>query len=108
PGRRVRLRQEPIRDLHEVRIAVVRVAVREGELDRLDESMQVCGRIMAEGLQVDAVQEIEHLEQRRALTPEPTGSDFVADEGRMKRASDLDAELGEVAGRERSTPGAVA
>src|SRR6266851_1379053 len=54
--RGVRLREEPVRNLHEVRIAVVRVAIGEGELDRLDEPVQVRRRIVAEGLEVEAVE----------------------------------------------------
>ena len=64
PRRRVRLREESVgRDLHEVRIAVVRIAIREGELDRLDEPVQVRRRVVAEGLQIDAVEEVEHFQQ---------------------------------------------
>src|SRR2546425_878897 len=64
PRRRVRLREEAVGgDLHEVRIAVVRIAIREGELDRLDEPVQVRRRVVAEGLQIDAVEEVEHFQQ---------------------------------------------
>ena len=62
---------------------------------------------MAEGLQIDAVQEIQHLEERRALAPEPTGGDLVAAEARAERRTDLDAELGQVSGGQRPALGAV-
>src|SRR2546422_6768832 len=105
--RGVRLREEPVRNLHEVRIAVVRVAIGEGELDRLDEPVQVRRRIVAEGLEVDAVEEVEHLEERRPLTPEAARGDLVPAEGGPQGGAHLDAELGEVAGGERPTLGAV-
>ena len=106
--RGVRLREQRVGgDFHEVRVAVVRVAVGEGELDRLDETVQVRRRVVAEGLEVDAVEEVEHLEQRRPLTPEAARGDVVTAERGPQCGAHLDAELGEVTGGERSAFDAV-
>src|SRR5438105_3357057 len=95
PYRRVRLREQPIgRHLHEVRITVVRVTVGERELDRFDDPVQVRRRIVAERFEVDAVEEVQHLQERRPLAPEAARRDLVASKRGPERGPDLDAELG--------------
>src|SRR5205807_633737 len=83
PPRRVGLREEPVgRDPHEVRVAEVGIAVGERELDRLDETVEVRRGVVAEGFQVEALEQVQHLQLRRALAPEPARRDLVAAERR--------------------------
>ena len=72
PRLRVVLGQEPANRLlgREVGIAVVEVAVGEGEAHRLVEGVDVGGRVVAHRLEVRLLQEVERLEHRRALLPE--------------------------------------
>ena len=101
PRSGVRLREQALGgDLHEVRIAVIGVTVGERQLDRLDDPVQVGRRVVAERLQIDPVQQIQHLQQRRALAPEATRGDFVSVVRRAQGRADLDAELCEIGGRQ--------
>src|SRR5262249_56850274 len=79
----------------------------EGEVEGLDEAVQIRGRVVAERLEIDAVEEVQHLQERRPLAPEAASGHLVAAEARAQRGPDLDAELGEVAGRQRPALGAV-
>src|SRR3989441_2065540 len=77
PLRGVRLREEPDRrHRREVGIAVELVAVREGELQRLSDSVDVPGRVVAHALEIEALQDCDRLEQDRSLSPETRLEDF--------------------------------
>src|SRR5438445_12796424 len=77
PLRGVRLREEPDRrHRREVGIAVELVAVREGELQRLSDSVDVSGRVVAHALEIEALQDCDRLEQDRSLSPESRLEDF--------------------------------
>src|SRR5437870_8339726 len=73
----VRLGEEPDRrHRREVGIAVELVAVREGELQRLADGVDVRGRVVAHALEVEALQDCDRLEQDRPLSPESRLEDF--------------------------------
>ena len=66
--RRVVLREQRLqRNLRELRIGVVTRAVLERELLGLDEQVQVLGAAEAHGLEVVALEDVEHLQRRDAL-----------------------------------------
>src|SRR5262249_49234430 len=103
PRLRVRAREQALRrNLDEVRIAVVRVAIGERELHRLDEAMQIRRRIVAEPLEVDAVEHVEHLEEDGALTPEAADRHLVLAESSAQRLRDFDLVAREIFERQRA------
>ena len=64
--------------------------------------MQVGCRAAAHGWQVEALQEVEGLQQRRPLAPRPAAVDIVAAVRRVRRRLDFHRELGEVLGGENA------
>ena len=59
------------RNLHKIGITVISITIRKGELERFGERVDVVSRIVAQGLQVVARQQIQGFDQRRPLSPEP-------------------------------------
>ena len=89
-GNRVRLRQQNLsRHAHEVRIAVVAVAVRIGQLDRLDRRMQRVRRALAHGAKVESFENPQRLQEDWALVPESGLVDAIAAIGNRERLFDL-------------------
>src|SRR5439155_206620 len=101
-GGRIRLGQQVFGNRNEGRVAEIGIAIRERELDGLDEAMQIRGRVVAERGEVDAFQHIEHLEQHRPLAPVATGGDLPAAEGRHQGRGHIDREALEIGERERA------
>src|SRR5262249_58942604 len=77
-------------------IAVVGLAIGEGELDRFRDGVDVVRRVVAERGEVDPVQNLQHLKERRPLAPEAAGQDFVGPEPRTLRRLEADTEPGQV------------
>ena len=73
------------RHVHESRVAVIAFAIGEGELDRLHDRMRIVERVVTHGLEIDALQHTEHLQQHRALAPGPAGVHVGAGEARLYR-----------------------
>jgi hypothetical protein len=70
PLRRVRLRQEAgDRDPRKCRIAVKGVAVVVGELDCFVNRMQVLRRVVSQRAKIEALEDVQRLEQHRPLIP---------------------------------------
>ena len=61
------------RDLDVARVAVEGLAVGEGELHRLRDRVDVVRRVVPEPGEVDPLEDLEHLEEHRALAPEAAG-----------------------------------
>ena len=57
------------RHLHERRIAVVGVAVGVGQLDRFVDRMQVIGGVVTHSPQIDALEDVQRLQEHRPLIP---------------------------------------
>src|SRR5947209_4558284 len=69
---RVSFRKQSLRrNLHELRIPVVRVAVRISEFERLNEGVDVRGGIRDQTGHIHTVENVESLEHGRPLAPEP-------------------------------------
>ena len=76
---RVFFRKQPgRRHRHEGRVRVVAVAIRIRELHRLDDGVEVVGARVAHRGQVEVLEDVERLEQHRALAPERVLVDRVA------------------------------
>ncbi len=75
---------------------VVRVAIGVRELQRLDHRVQVVGAVALHRLQVELLEDVERLEQHRALAAERLLVDVVAAVVRRRRLFDPREELGEV------------
>ena len=88
------------RDVHEPRVAVVAFTVGEDELHRLGDRVDVVGAVVAEGGEVDPVEEARHLGQRRPLAPRPAGVDLDLAEARDDRLLDRALVFGEVLHRQ--------
>ena len=108
PFCRVRPRQQPNdRHLRERRIAIERVAVVVGELDRFVDGVEIVRRIVPERPQVDALEDVQRLQQHRPLIP---GAGFVhveAVEVDRDRLFDRAVIRGEVVVRKHAASGAV-
>ena len=98
PGGRVLLVDQAVdRDVYEVRIAVVGVAVGEGGIQRRDDQVEVVSRVVAERLQVVPLQDVQRLGQNRPLAPRPAGKHVVAPVSWSPTGSSIFTEkLGEV------------
>ena len=89
----VRLRQQPgDRHLRERRVAVIRIAVGVCQLDRLVDVMDVLGGVHAERLEIDALEDVERLQQHRALIPRSSLVDVETMKVRRRRLFDLPME----------------
>ena len=98
----VGLRQQALgRHLHERRVGVVGVAVGVGQLHRLGHGVHVVGAVVPHRRQVEGLEDVERLQQHRALAREAVLVDGVAAVGRRRRLLDAGEVLGEVAGVER-------
>ena len=84
------------RHLHEVRIAVIGVAIGEGGVQRRDDQVEVLGRVVAERPQGVPLQDVQRLGQDRPLAPRPAGEHVVATVVGRAAGSIFDRELGEV------------
>ena len=84
------------RHVDEVGIGVVGVAVGVGQLHRLDDGVEVVGAVVAHRLQVELLQDVERLQQHRALAVEPVLVDGVVAVVSAGGRLDPRVELGEV------------
>src|SRR5436309_13992356 len=98
--------QSERRHLGEVGIAVERVAIRERELQRLGDRVDVLRRVVAHPLEIEALQDGERLEQDRALTPEARLEDLERAvpglEGPPRRRLDAALVAGEIGLRQQA------
>ena len=84
------------RNVHEPRVPVVALAVRERELHRFGDRVHVVGAVVAEGGEVDPVEEAHHLGEHRPLAPRAAGVDLDLAEPREHRLLDRALVLREV------------
>ena len=89
------------RHVDEVGVGVVGVAVRVGQLHRLDHGVDVVGAVVAHRLQVELLEDVQRLQQHRALAVEAVLVDGVAAVLGGRRLLDAGVELGEVVELER-------
>ena len=75
------------------------VAVGVGQLERLDDGVNIGRLVVAQGLEVEAVEDIEGLGYHRPLAPGAAGVVVDVAEGGLQGGQDLDPELGQVVGR---------
>ena len=92
PGRIGRGGKRVDRHVHEARVAEPGVAIRHGELHRLDAQMHRVGAVMAERRQVALLQHVQQLHQRRPLAPGPAGVNLPVAEAPGHRLLHADAE----------------
>ena len=74
------------RDIGEMGVGVVRVAIGEGQLERFGDRVDCIGAVMPHRLQVEAVEDLQGLEQRRALGPDAAlvdGQSAIGDRDRF-------------------------
>src|SRR5438552_1952584 len=71
PRFRVLFGQQPLHrlDWREVRIAVIEIAIGEGETHRLVNRVDVSGRVVTHVLEIAVLQNVERFEHRRSLLP---------------------------------------
>src|SRR6185503_16359936 len=86
----------------EARIAEIGLAVRERELHRLGDTVQVAGGVVAELAQLGAIQEVERLQQRRPLAPRAAGIELDIAERGLDRLLDAGAIIRKIVGREEA------
>ena len=75
------------------------MAIGEGKLDDLHENMKIAVAVLAQGAKIDAFEQIQHLDQRRALAPEAAGTNFHRTEATAHGRCHLDFERVEILGR---------
>src|SRR3977135_1786031 len=94
---RISFRQQTFgRGFDEGRITVVAVAVRIGELERLDHGMDVVGAVMLHGVQIELLQYIERFEQDRSLAAKPMLVNLITAVSRHARLLDPGKEFREI------------
>ena len=74
------------RDLRKQRVGVKRVAIGQGQLHRLDDRMNRVRAVVSHRLQVDVLEDLQGLEQVRALGPGPAlvdGQAVISDRDRL-------------------------
>ncbi len=93
----VGLRQQAFAgNAHEGGIAVVAVAIRVGELERFHHGVEIFRAVELHCAQIEILQDVERLQQRRPLAAEAVLVDLVAAIGRHARRLDAGEELGEI------------
>ena len=98
----VSLRQQALaRNLHECGITVIGVAVRVGELERLDHGVEIVRAVELHRPQVEIFKDVERLQQRRPLAAEGMLVDLIAAVGGHCRLVDAGEELGKIGDLER-------
>ncbi len=99
---RVGLRQQALTgNAHERRVGVVGVAIRVGELERLDHGVEIFGTVLLHRPQIEILQDVERLEQHRSLAVERMLVDFVTPIGRHAWLLDAGEELRKIGELER-------
>ncbi len=99
---RIRLRQQPLcGHLHELRIAIVGVPIRIGELQGLDEGVEVIGAVVPHRLEIEGLEDVQGLQQNRSLASEGVLVDVVAAIVDDRRLLDLRVEFRKVGELER-------
>ena len=95
------------RHVDDVRIAVIRLALGKRDLHRLRDEVQIGRRVVAECRQIRALEQVEHLQQDRALTPEAAHAHLPRAPRADQRALDLDLERREIIQRQRALLGTM-
>ena len=104
PLLRIGARQQCLHgNIDEARIAIVVLAVGEAQVHDLGQQMDVPLRIVPERLQVDFVQQREHLQQHRPLAPGTAAQHVGALEREAQRLLDLGVVFGEILRRHQPT-----
>ena len=86
-------------DVHELGVADEGLPVREGEVERGQEGVEVAGGIVAQGQEVEMRYDFHRLQQRRTLAPRTAGVDLVAQKFRHHRFFLQDMEIGQIVHR---------
>ena len=91
------------RHVHEVRVSNVLVAVSEGQVQGLAHGVDVLGRVMTHGRQIEAFENLQRLRECGALSPWPSAVHLVATVIYRHRWEHLDMVGSQVFFREQAT-----
>ena len=84
------------RHIDELRIAVIGMAVGERQFECLDKCVDIGRRIVAQRFQVEAFQDLQRLQQHRALAPRPAAEQCGVVEADRQRRFDIDVKIGKI------------